>query len=45
MLIGMVEAPMFIWALFIIIGVIGSIVTLASILYIYVKELRSGDLW
>jgi hypothetical protein len=41
----MVQTPMFIWALIIIVGVIGSIVTLATIVYLYIRELKSGELW
>jgi hypothetical protein len=45
MLTAMVQAPMFLWVLFIVVGVVGSIITLGTIVYVYVKELKRGDLW
>ncbi len=45
MLVAMVEAPMIVWVLFIVVGVLGSILTLGAIIAIFIRELRSGKLW
>lgn len=44
-LLAAVETPFVLWALIIVIGVVGSIVTLAGILIIFIREFRSGELW
>lgn len=45
MVVAMVESPQLLWALFIVVGVIGSVITLGTIIAIFIRELRSGKLW
>ena len=42
---AMVETPYFIWLVIILVGVVGSILTLGGILFIFIREFRSGELW
>lgn len=39
------QSPFWFFALLIMVGVVGSVGTLAAILVIFFKELRSGTLW
>jgi hypothetical protein len=41
----MLETPFSLWILVILLGVVGSITTLATILLIFLRELKKGELW